>query len=118
MKAYHLAIAAAAAGLFLATSGPASATPLAPASTGAVGIAQFDGAIEPVHYRRHSNYRRYHRPYYNSYYRRAPAVSFGFSSYPYYSRYPYGYGYPYRYGYSSYPYYGYGPSFSFGFRIP
>lgn len=111
---YPMTIAAAAAGLLLAT-GSASATPLAPTSA-PLAIEHFDGAIEPVHYRRRA-VRRFHRPYYRS----GPVISFGLSPYayasPYYAR-PYGYRYPYRYGYSRYPYrYGYGPTFSFGFGI-
>ena len=115
MKVTHLTIAAAAAaGLLLAASGPASATPLAPVSSAPLGIDRFDGQVEPVHYRRRA-VRRYHNPYYG--YRRyhsGPVISFGLS--PYYPRYGYGYHNPYRYGYSAYPYsYGYGPTFSFGF---
>ena len=115
MKTYHLAIAAAATGLLLAAT-PASATPLAPSSPGPMGVEHFDGAIEPVHYRRRA-VRRSHRPFYGS----GPVISFGLSPYayasPYYAR-PYGYRYPYRYGYSAYPYsYGYAPTFSFGFHL-
>ena len=114
MKAYHLSIAAAAAGLVLAASTPVTAAPLAPASPGPLGLERFDGQVEPVHYRR----RAYRRPY------GGPVISFGVSPYayasPYYYAQPYGYGYPYRYGYGAYPYgygYGYAPSFSFGFGI-
>jgi hypothetical protein len=113
MKTYHLAIAAAAAGLLVAASSPASATPLAPASPQPLGVEPFDGEIEPVHYRRRS-VRRYHRPYYRS----APAIGFGFTTYPYASPYyapPY---YSYPYGYRAYPYgYGYAPTFGFGIHI-
>ena len=117
MKTY-LAIAAAAAGLLLAASTPASAAPVSPASPAPLGMSNFEGQAEPVHYRR----RAYRHNYYGG-----PVISFGLSPYayasPYYAR-PYGYGYPYRYGYSAYPYaypygygYGYGPTFSFGFGI-
>ena len=119
MKVKHLTIAAAAAGLLLAASGPASATPLAPASSAPLGIDRFDGQVEPVHYRRRA-VRRYHNPYYGyRRYRSGPVISFGLA--PYYPRpyaYSYPYSYPYSYGYSAYPYsYGYGPTFSFGFGI-
>lgn len=120
MKAFHLTIAAAAAGLLLAAGSAASAAPLAPASPAPTGFDRFDGAIEPVHYRRRAP----------RYYGGGPVISFGVSPYgygyasPYYGR-PYGYGYsPYRYGYGGYPYggypyggYGYGPSFGFGLRL-
>ena len=111
MKTYHLTIAAAAAGLLLASS-PASASPLAPNSPAPLGIEHFDGKVENVHYRRRA-VRRY--PYYRS----GPVISFGTYPYayasPYYAR---PYHYPYSYGYGAYPYgYGYGPSFSFGFRL-
>ena len=114
MKAYQLTIAAAAAGVLLAT-GSASATPLAPKSTAAMGVDPLDAAVEPVHYRRHRAARRHYYPRYSY---RAPAVTFGFAPVvtPYYG-YPYGYGYrtypSYPYGYS----YGHGPAFSFGFRL-
>lgn len=118
MKAYHLTFAAA-AGLLLAVSAPASATPLASASPSALGVDRFDGEIETVHYRRRAA---------RHYYRSGPVFSFGLSPYsyvsPYYARpyaYPYGYrysAYPYHYGYGAYPYsYGYAPTFSFGFRL-
>lgn len=113
MKAYHLTIAAAAAGLLLA-AGSASATPLAPKSTAAMGVDPLTAAVEPVHYRRHRAARRHYYPRYGR-----PAVTFGFAPVvtPYYG-YPYGYGYrPY---YRSYPYahsYGYAPAFSFGFHL-
>ena len=117
MKASHMTIAAAAAGLLVAAS-PASASPLTPNSPAPLGIDHFDGEIEPVHYRRRAA-RRYHRPYYGG----GPVISFGYPyAYPYAYASPYyapsyGYGYP-RYGYGGYPYgYGYGPSFSFGFRL-
>lgn len=114
MKAYHLTIAAAAAGLLLA-AGSASATPLAPKSAAAMGVGPLNAAVEPVHYRRHRAARRHYYPRYSY---RAPAVTFGFAPAvrPYYG-YPYGYGYQ---TYPSYPYghsYGYGPTFSFGFRL-
>ena len=114
MKAIHLTIAAAAAGLLLA-AGSASATPLAPKSTAAMGVDPLNAAVEPVHYRR---YRAARRHYYPRYSYRGPAVSFGFAPVvtPYYG---YRHGYGYR-TYPSYPYgysYGYSPSFSFGFRI-
>jgi hypothetical protein len=114
MKTYHLTIAAAAAGLLLAT-GSASAIPLAPTSAASMGIERMDTAVEPVHYRR-PVVRRYHRPYYRS----GPVIGFGFSTYPYASPYyaPYASPYPYSYGYSAYPYrYRYAPTFGFGFRI-
>lgn len=113
MKAYHLTIAAAAAGLLLATSS-ASATPLAPASPAAMGVDPLNAAVEPVHYRRHRVVRRHYYPRY-----RAPAITFGLAPVvrPYYAS-------PYRYGYRRYhprysrPYsYGYAPTFSFGFHI-
>jgi hypothetical protein len=113
MKAYHLTIAAAAAGVLLA-AGSASATPLASKSTAAMGIDPLN-AVEPVHYRRH----RAARHYYPRYSYRAPAVTFGYAPVvtPYYG-YPYGYGYrPY---YPRYPHaysYGYAPTFSFGFHL-
>ena len=116
MKAYHLTIAAVAAGLLLA-AGSASATPLAPKSPAALGVDPLNAAVEPVHYRRYRAARRHYYPRY-SYSYRAPAVTFGYAPVvtPYYGN-PYGYGYrPYR----SYPYahsYGYAPSFSFGFRL-
>ena len=120
MKVTHLTIAAAAAGLLLAASVPASATPLGSISSAPLGIDRFDGQVEPVHYRRRA-VRSYHNPYYGyRRYRSGPVISFGVSPYypwPYaYSPYGYGYSYPYGYGYSAYPYsYGYGPTFSFGF---
>lgn len=112
-------IAAASLGLVWA-SGTASATPLAAKSPAPMGYEHFDGAIEPVHYRR-----RAVRRYYGG-----PVISFGpivapYHTYPYrraYSPYhypSYGYGYP-SYGYPAYGYgypYSYGPSFSFGIRI-
>jgi hypothetical protein len=116
MKAYHLTIAAAGAGLLLAATTPASAAPLSPASSAPLGISDFDGQVEPVHYRRRA-YRRHYG---------GPVISFGLSPYayasPYYYSRPYGYGYPSRYGYGGYPYgygygYGYAPSFSFGFGL-
>ena len=117
MKAYQLTIAAAAAGLLLAASGPATAASLSPAALAPLGIDQFDGTIEPVHYRPQA--RRY-----SPYYRRGPVVGFGYSAYPYGYASPYyarPYGYPYAgYGYGAYPYgygYGYGPTFNFGFRL-
>ena len=112
MKAIHLTIAAAAAGLLLA-AGPASATPLAPKSAAAMGVDPLNAAVEPVHYRR---YRAARRHYYPRYSYRAPAVRFGYAPVvtPYYG-YPYGYGYR---TYPGYPYgYGYGPAFSFGFHL-
>jgi hypothetical protein len=116
MRALHLTIAAAAAGLLLAAGTNASAAPLAPASPAPMGVDLFDGAVEPVHYRRRA-VRNYHYPYYRS----GPVINFGYSPYayasPYYAR-PYGYGYR-PYGYGGYPYggYGYGPSFGFGLRL-
>ena len=121
MKALHLTIAAAAAGLLLAAGSPASAATLAPPSPAPTGIDSFEGAVEPVHY----------RPRARRYYGGGPVINFGLSPYgygygaPYYYGRPYGYGYsPYRYGYGGYPYggypyggYGYGPSFGFGFRL-
>jgi outer membrane murein-binding lipoprotein Lpp len=82
MKAYHLTIAAAAAGLLLA-AGSASATPLAPKSAAAMGVDPLNAAVEPVHYRRHRGAR--HHYYYPRY--RAPAVTFGFAPVvtPYYA---------------------------------
>ncbi|HUE46808.1 MAG TPA: hypothetical protein VMO81_11185 [Aestuariivirgaceae bacterium] len=112
MKAIHLTIAAAAAGLLLA-AGTASATPLAPKSSAAMGVDPLDAAVEPVHYRRHRATRYHYYPHYSY---RAPVVTFGYAPVvtPYYG-YPYGYGYR---TYPSYPYgYGYGPTFSFGFRL-
>ncbi len=114
MKAIHLTIAAAAAGLLLA-AGSASATPLAPKSPAAVGVDPLNAAVEPVHYRRHRAARRHYYPRYYG----GPAVNFGFAPVvtPYYG-YPYGYGY--RPHYRSYPYahsYGYAPTFSFGFHL-
>jgi outer membrane murein-binding lipoprotein Lpp len=115
MKAIHLTIAAAAAGVLLA-AGSASATPLAPKSSAAMGVEPLNAAVEPVHYRRHRATRHHYYPRYSY---RAPAVRFGFAPVvtPYYG-YPYGYGYrPY---YRSYPYahsYGYAPTFSFGFHL-
>jgi hypothetical protein len=114
MKAYHIPLAAAAAGLLLAAGSPASATPLVPTSPAPVGLERFDGAIEPVHYRRHRAVRRHYRPHYWG----GPAIRFGFAPAPYYS-------YPYRHTYRpyyppSYPYgysYGYAPAFSFGFHL-
>ena len=115
MKAYHLTIAAAAAGVLLA-AGSASATPLAPKSTAAMGVDPLDAAVEPVHYRRHRASRHHYYPRYS--YRRAPVVTFGYAPVvtPYYG-YPYGYGYR---GYRTYPYahsYGYAPTFGFGFHL-
>jgi hypothetical protein len=112
MKAYQLTLAAAAAGLLLAASGEASAATLSPTSFAAPAIYQFDGKIEPVHYRR--PVRRYHSPYY----RRGPVIGFGYSAYPY-GYYPAPYYRPYAYPYyGGYPYgYGYGPTFNFGFRL-
>lgn len=110
MKAYHLTIAAAAAGLLLAASTPASAAPLSPASPAPLGVSDFESQAEPVHYRR-----TYRDRYYGG-----PVISFGLSPYAYASPYTYArpYGYPYHYGYSAYPYgYGYAPTFSFGFRL-
>lgn len=113
MKAYQITLAAAAAGLLIAASGPATAASLSPAASAPLGIDHFDGALEPVHYRKRA-VRRYHSPYY----RRGPVIGFGYSAYPY------GYGYaapyyrPYAYPYGGYPYgYGYGPTFNFGFRL-
>jgi outer membrane murein-binding lipoprotein Lpp len=116
MKAIHLTIAAAAAGVLLA-AGSASATPLAPKSSAAMGVDPLNAAVEPVHYRRHRAARRHYYPRY-SYGYRAPAVTFGYAPVvtPYYG-YPYGYGYR---SYGGYPYghsYGYGPSVSFGFSL-
>ena len=113
MKAYHLTIAAAAAGLLLA-AGSASATPLAPKSPAAMGIDPLNAAVERVHYPRHRASRHHYYPRYSY---RAPAVTFGYAPVvtPYYG-YPYGYGY----GYRSYPYahsYVYAPTFSFGFHL-
>lgn len=111
MKAYQVSLAAAAAGLLVAASGPATAASLSPASLAPLGIGHFDGTIEPVHYRRPA------RRHYSPYYRRGPVIGYGYSAYPY------GYGYaapyrPYPYGYGGYPYgYGYGPTFNFGFRL-
>jgi hypothetical protein len=115
MKAIHLTLAAAAAGLLLA-AGSASATPLAPKSTAAMGIDPLSAAVEPVYYRRH----RAARHYYPRYGYGRPAVRYGYAPVvtPYYG-YPYGYGYraypsyPYGYGYG----YGYGPTIGFGFHI-
>lgn len=116
MKAFHLTIAAAAAGLLLAASTPASAAPVSPASPAPLGMSKFHGQAEPVHYRRRA-FRRHFG---------GPVISFGLSPYayasPYYYPRPYSYAYPYRYGYSAYPYaypysYGYAPTFSFGFGI-
>jgi outer membrane murein-binding lipoprotein Lpp len=113
MKAYHLTIAAAAAGLLLA-AGSASATPLAPKSSAAMGVDPLNAAVEPVHYRRHRATRHHYYPRYSY---RAPAVRFHAPVTPYYA-YPYGYGYrPY---YPRYPHaysYGYAPTFSFGFHL-
>jgi outer membrane murein-binding lipoprotein Lpp len=112
MKAIHLTIAAAAAGLLLA-AGSASATPLAPKSSAAMGVDPLNAAVEPVHYRRHRAARRHYYPRYSY---RAPAVRFGYAPVvtPYYG-YPYGYGYR---TYPSYPYgYGYGPTIGFGFHL-
>jgi outer membrane murein-binding lipoprotein Lpp len=114
MKAYHLTIAAAAAGLLLA-AGSASATPLAPKSAAAMGVDPLNAAVEPVHYRRHRGAR--HHYYYPRY--RAPAVTFGFAPVvtPYYA-YPYGYSYRPYYPRYPHPYtYGYAPTFSFGFHL-
>ena len=113
MKGIHLTIAAAAAGLLLA-AGSASATPLAPKSTAAMGIDLFNTSVEPVHYRRYQSRRHYYPRY--SY--GGPAISFGLAPVvtPHYG-YPYGYGYR---SYPSYPYgysYGYSPTFSFGLRL-
>jgi hypothetical protein len=114
MKAIHLTIAAAAAGLLLA-AGSASATPLVPKSPAAMGVDPLDAAVEPVHYRRHRAARHHYYPRYSY---RAPAVTFGYAPVvtPYYG-YPYGYGYR---TYPGYPYahsYGYAPTFSFGFHL-
>jgi len=115
MKAYQLTLAAAAAGFLVAATGQASAATLSPVSLAPSAIDQFDGKIEPVHYRRPA------RRYYSPYYRRGPVIGFGYSAYPYGYGYaaPYyrPYAYPYGgYRYGGYPYgYGYGPTFSFGF---
>jgi hypothetical protein len=111
MKAYQLTIAAAAAGLLVAASGPATAASLSHAAPAPLALGQFDGTVEPVHYRRPV------RRHYSRYYRRGPVIGFGYSPYPYAYASPYyarPYAYPYAYG--GYPY-GYGPSFSFGFRL-
>lgn len=116
MKAYQLTIAAAAAGLLLATSS-ASATPLAPASPAAMGVDPHEAAVEPVHYRGQRVTRRHYYPrhYYSRRYR-APVVTFGLT--PYHAA-PYQYGYrPYHAPRYSRPYsYGYAPTFSFGFHL-
>jgi len=114
MKTIHLTIAAAAASLLL-SAGSASATPLAPKSSAAMGVDPLNAAIETVHYRRHRSARRHYYPRYSY---RSPGVSFGFAPVvtPYYG-YPYGYGYR---SYGAYPYaysYGYAPTFSFGFHL-
>lgn len=112
MKAIHLTIAAAAAGLLLA-AGSASATPLAPKSSAAMGVDPLNAAVEPVHYRRHRAARRHYYPRYSY---RGPVVRYGYAPVvtPYYGN-PYGYGYR---TYPSYPYgYGYGPTIGFGFRL-
>jgi hypothetical protein len=115
MKAIHLTIAATAAGLLLA-AGSASATPLAPKSSAAMGVDPLNAAVEPVHYRRHRASR--HRHYYPRYSYRAPAVRFYAPVVTPYYGYPYAYGYrPY---YPRYPYaqpYGYAPTFGFGFHL-
>lgn len=105
-----LKVAALAVGTML-FAGAASAMPLAPAAHASKGLEKFNGAVEPVHYRkryvrRHAYYPRYryrhryaYRPYYYSYGLAAPYYN------PYYYR-PY-YAYPY----------GFGPSVGFSFRI-
>lgn len=115
MKVHHLALATAAAGLLLAGVGSASATPLVSTSPAPIGLERFDGAVEPVHYRRDRAARRHYRSRY-----RGPAISFGLAPFvtPYYAhpyRHTYRPYYPprYPYGYS----YGYAPTFSFGFHI-
>ena len=113
MKAIHLTLAAAAAGLLLA-AGSASASPLAPKSTAAMGVDPLNAAVEPVHYRRPRAARHHYYPRYYG----GPVVRYGYAPVvtPYYG-YPYGYGYraypgyPYGYGYGS------GPTIGFGFHL-
>lgn len=100
-----LKVAALAIGTVLFAGG-ASAMPLAPAAHAPTGLEKFDGAVEPVHYRRrfvrrHAYYPRHRYAY------RPRVYSYGYSPY-YYGGYPY-YGYPYGYGF--------GPSIGFSFRF-
>ena len=104
-----LKVAALAIGTLLFT-GAASAMPLAPAAHTPTGLEKFNGAVEPVHYRRRHVRRHAYYPRHRYRYR-----------YGYRPRY-YGYGYaPYSYGaypYYGYPYgYGFGPSVGFSFRF-
>lgn len=106
MRNAPLKVAALAVGTLL-FAGAASAMPLAPAASNSTGLDKFNGAVEPVHYRK--RYVRRHAYY--------PRHRYGYR-YAYRPRY-YSYGYaPYYYGAS--PYYGYpygGPSVGFSFRF-
>jgi hypothetical protein len=101
-----LKVAALAIGTLL-FAGAASAMPLAPAAHTPTGLEKFEGAVEPVHYRRRYARRHAYYPRYRYRYGYRPRYySYGYAPY-YYGGYPYGY--PYGYGF--------GPSVGFSFRF-